>query len=189
MKEGTNHMATLDQVEKLRERANVSYDEAKAALDAANGDLLEALIYLEKHGKVRPPEGNGYYSSSAAGADSGREPGSRSPDRGQSGGESFGALLRRFGRFCLKVLRKGNENTFEVRKDGEVKASFPVTVLVLLLIFTFWVTLPLLIIGLFFGLRYRFQGPDLGGEKVNGAMDSVANATDDFKRSISEEKK
>ena len=182
-------MATLDQVEKLRERANVSYDEAKAALDAVNGDLLEALIYLEKQGKVRPPEGNGYYSSEAAGADSGKGIGYHSPDREQSGGESFGSLLRRFGRFCLKVLRKGNENTFEVLKDGEVKASFPVTVLVLLLIFTFWVTLPLLVIGLFFGLRYRFQGPDLGGNAVNGAMDNVANATDDFKRSIGEEKK
>lgn len=189
MKEEAKHMATLDQVEKLRERANVSYDEAKAALDAVNGDLLEALIYLEKQGRVRPPEGDGYYSSSAAGADPGREPGYRSPDRGQSGGEGFGALLRRFGKFCLKVIRKGNENAFEVYKDGETKASFSVTALVLLLIFAFWVTIPLLIIGLFFGLRYRFQGPDLGGNAVNGAMDSVADATDDFKRSISEEKK
>lgn len=56
-------MTTLEQVEKLRAMANVSYDEAKAALDATNGDLLEAIILLEKQGKVATPSGGGYYSS------------------------------------------------------------------------------------------------------------------------------
>ena len=56
-------MTTLEQVEKLRTMANVSYDEAKTALDAVNGDLLEAIIYLEKQGKVTAPSGGGYYSS------------------------------------------------------------------------------------------------------------------------------
>ncbi|MDR2615905.1 MAG: ubiquitin, partial [Oscillospiraceae bacterium] len=48
-------MATLEQVEKLRERANVSFEEAKAALDEADGDLLDALILLEKQGKTAAP--------------------------------------------------------------------------------------------------------------------------------------
>ncbi|MDP4159978.1 MAG: ubiquitin, partial [Bacillota bacterium] len=56
-------MTTLEQVEKLCAMANISYEEAKAALDAANGDLLEAIIYLEKQGKVKAPTGGGYYSS------------------------------------------------------------------------------------------------------------------------------
>ena len=55
-------MITLEQVEKLREKANVSYDEAKAALEAANGDMLEALINLEKQGGGAS-EGGGYYRS------------------------------------------------------------------------------------------------------------------------------
>lgn len=180
-------MATLEQVEKLRERANVSYDEAKAALDATNGDLLEALIYLEKQGKVRAPEGNGYFSSER---NSPRESDGRTErgDYRENRGESFSGLLRRFGHFCLRLIQKGNRNTFEVTKGGECKASIPVTVLVLLLIFAFWVTLPLMVIGLFFGLHYRFQGPDLGKDSVNNAMDSVAKVTDDFKRSIGENK-
>jgi hypothetical protein len=56
-------MATLEQVEKLRERTNVSYDEAKAALAAANGDLLDAVIRLEKEGRLNPPANGGYYSN------------------------------------------------------------------------------------------------------------------------------
>lgn len=42
----------LEMVEELRKRANVSYDAAKEALEKCNGDILEALIYLEKEKKV-----------------------------------------------------------------------------------------------------------------------------------------
>lgn len=38
-------MITLEQVEKLREKANISYDDAKAALEATNGILIP-LRYL-----------------------------------------------------------------------------------------------------------------------------------------------
>lgn len=182
-------MTTLEQVEKLRERANVGYDEAKAALDATNGDLLEALIYLEKQGRVKAPQGNGYYSSEASADPHDAAGQDRGAYRRTDRGSSFSDLLGRFGRFCLRLLRKGNTNTLEVMKGDESKASIPVTALVLLLIFTFWVTLPLMIIGLFFGLSYRFQGPDLGRESVNRAMDGVAQAADDLKRSVANDKK
>lgn len=181
-------MATLEQVEKLRERANVSYDEAKVALDATGGDLLEALIYLEKQGKVKPPEGNGYSRSDGGTEAPKTERKSYGQPRGD-GGESFTALLARFGRFCLRILHKGNVNTFDVMKGDECKASVPVTVLVVLLIAAFWVVLPLIVIGLFFGLHYRFQGPDLGRGEVNRAMDSAADAAEDFKRSVEKDRK
>jgi hypothetical protein len=179
-------MATLEQVEKLRERANVSYDEARAALDATNGDLLEAMIYLEKQGKVNTPAGGGYYSSDKNGGTAGNT--NEQKKKVEYQGESFGDLLKRFGRFCLKMIQKGNTNSFEVMKGEESKASIPVTVLVLLLVFAFWITLPLMIVGLFFGLHYRFVGPDLGGGPVNNAMDSAAKAAEDFKKSIEEKK-
>jgi DNA-binding Lrp family transcriptional regulator len=48
----------LEQIEALRERANVSYAEAKEALEMCNGDLVEALIYLEKSNKVKSEKCN-----------------------------------------------------------------------------------------------------------------------------------
>ncbi len=56
--------------------------------------------------------------------------------------------------------------------------AIPVTVLAVLLIFTFWITIPIIILGLFFGYRYMFSGPDLGKENVNRAMDSVADVAE-----------
>jgi hypothetical protein len=63
-------MATIEMVEKLRERARVSYEDAKLALDACGGDMLEAVIYLEKQGKTPPPQG-GFYASGGAAAEGG----------------------------------------------------------------------------------------------------------------------
>ena len=49
-------MDQLEKVEKIREKTGVTYEEAKAALDAAGGDVLDALVYLESQGKIKEPE-------------------------------------------------------------------------------------------------------------------------------------
>ncbi|MGH4123938.1 MAG: DUF4342 domain-containing protein [Clostridium sp.] len=46
----------LEQIDELRKRANVSYEDAKAALEQSDGDLLCALVYLEKQNKIKPGE-------------------------------------------------------------------------------------------------------------------------------------
>ncbi len=180
-------MTTLEQVEKLRTMANVSYDEAKIALDATNGDLLEAIIYLEKQGKVNAPTGDGYYSSEKT-ADAGdvayKKIGWEKQSKNCDGGKNVISLLKKLGRFCLDMIRKGNANNFEVLMGEEIKATVPVTALSLLLIFAFWITIPLIVIGLFFGFRYRFSGPDCGGKTVNDAMNSAADAAINLKKSM-----
>ena len=180
-------MTTLEQVEKLCVMANISYEEAKAALDAANGDLLDAIIYLEKQGKVNAPTGGGYYSSEKsidASVLSYKENCWEKQNKNCHSGKGFISLMKKIGVFCFKMIRKGSSNSFEVLKGEEIKASFPVIVLALLLIFAFWVTIPLIIIGLFFGLRYRFNGPDFKSNTVNDAMNSAADAAENLKKSI-----
>lgn len=44
----------LEQIDELRKRANVSYEDAKSALEQSNGNLIEALVYLEKQNKIKP---------------------------------------------------------------------------------------------------------------------------------------
>ncbi len=180
-------MATLEQVEKLRERANVSFEEAKAALDACGGDLLEALILLEKQGKVNPPHGGGCYSSRDSVGEE-KETAYQECGTGERRGESLGELMRRFGRFCKNLFKKGNSNYFEAEKEGKVIISVPVTVLIIGLIFFFWVIFPLMIIGLFCGFRYHFHGQDLGKESVNRVMDSASDTAESIKKSFNDKK-
>ena len=92
--------------------------------------------------------------------------------------------MKTIGTFCLEMIRKGNANYFEVLKGEESKASFPVTALALLLIFAFWIIIPLIIVGLFFGFRYRFHGPDFSETTVNDAMNSAADAAENLKKTI-----
>ncbi|EQB88870.1 hypothetical protein M918_22970 [Clostridium sp. BL8] len=41
----------LENIDEVRRRANVSYEDAKAALEMCNDDLVEALVYLERQKK------------------------------------------------------------------------------------------------------------------------------------------
>ena len=184
-------MITLEQVEKLRERANISYDEAKAALEKTNGDILEAIINLEKENRIQAPKGGGYYSSRNAAQQNGEDNTYEKKSKEtswESNSASFRELLGRFVRWCGKILKRGNMNNFEVIKEGEKVIILPVTVLVLLLLFAFWITVPIMIVGLFFGFRYMFSGPDLGRENVNRVMDSVANAAENLKSEVKDGK-
>jgi ribosomal protein L12E/L44/L45/RPP1/RPP2 len=181
-------MATLEQVEKLREKANVSFEEAKTALDASNGDLLEAIILLEKQGKVNPPVGGGFYCSNNSGAGE-KETAQEERKTEERRGESFSEMINRFGRFCGRVINKGNTNYFEAEKEGKVIISLPVTLLVISVIFFFWFIFPLMIVGLFFGFRYHFRGHDLGKESVNKVMDSASDTAENIKRSFNNDKK
>jgi hypothetical protein len=54
----------LEQIDALRERVNVSYEEAKEALERSNYDMVEALIYLEKQNKNNSQKSAGSQDSS-----------------------------------------------------------------------------------------------------------------------------
>lgn len=178
-------MATMEHVEKLRERANVSYTEAKAALDACGDDLLEALLYLERQGKVNPPEHGGCYSSRSERKK--KQGDTDEPGRqGEPKGESFSELMRRFFGRVRDLFVKSCENLFDVQRGDRQIITMPVLVLILLLIFCFWLVIPLLIIGLFLGCRYRFRGQDVEKTAVNKVMESAENAAETIKSDIRE---
>ncbi len=158
-------MDKLEKIEKLRERAQVSYDEAREAYDQANGDLLDALVILEKQGKVAPPKGDGYYRSEQTvteetTTEDKEEQSHGRRTRNEQQTNNVKEALEKIWSFLAGLIKKGNSTSFEILKDKEHMASFPVTVLVLLLLFAPWVTLPLIVIGLFFGFHYQFVSSD-----------------------------
>lgn len=182
-------MVTLEQVEKLREHANISYDEAKIALENADGDILQAIIDLERQGKIKPPQGGGRYNSgSMALTDSTQTEGSHH-EKAQAKSDTceksaFRRNMGRFFRWMGEIIHKGNVNALVVEKNGTSIMRLPITVLVLLLIFVFWIVVPLFIVGLFFSFRYYLQGPDIKSTRVNDAMDTVADAAEEIKNDM-----
>ena len=61
-------MEKLEKVEVIREKCGVSYEDAKAALDACDDNVLDAIIWLEKQGKSTKQTAN-YTTESAAQSD------------------------------------------------------------------------------------------------------------------------
>ncbi|NLM38111.1 MAG: DUF4342 domain-containing protein [Firmicutes bacterium] len=170
-------MVDFEQVQKLRDYANITFEEAKKALEETNGDLLEAVIKLEKENKIPRPEGAGYYSSQRETPSEEASAKLRTDKKSPHKGQSFREIVTAFLRWFRGMIYKGNINSFEVLRDDSRIITLPVTVLAVLLLFAFWIVIPLLILGLFFGCRYRFSGPDLDKPAVNQAMEKVSQAT------------
>jgi len=61
---GGNMKVTLEQIDELRNRVNVSYEEAKRTLEKNDGDLIKSIIELENK-KGRKPEQRGSFTSFA----------------------------------------------------------------------------------------------------------------------------
>jgi NACalpha-BTF3-like transcription factor len=57
-------MVTLEQIDELRKRVNVSYEEAKKTLEKNDGDLIKSIIELEKK-KGRKDERKGSFTNAA----------------------------------------------------------------------------------------------------------------------------
>ncbi|MDR0854134.1 MAG: hypothetical protein LBN34_07180 [Clostridiales Family XIII bacterium] len=203
---------TIEMVERLMSKTNISYEEAKSALEAADGNLLDAVIALEKDGKVIEPAvsetctaGSVPVSVSGDSSGSGERQNGGGNDSyrgdsnngykysGSSDGQQFkyrdestdaGDFLRKFWDGLLQLFHASMRNHFHVVRHGSSIIDIPVLVLVILLIAFFWVTLPLLAIGLFFGFRYKFWGPDYSPDEINKVMDSAAKVADDIKDSV-----
>jgi hypothetical protein len=199
-------MTTLEQVEKLRDRANVSFEQAKLALEEANGDLLDALIILERQGKTTPPQNGGFHSTTGTTdtTDASLTVCQEKRDKWESkqrkwdekhqkweqkhyenGGKAFMEFLKQVGRFLLKLINIGNSNYLDVSRNGKTLISIPVTVLVLLLLFMFWWVIPLFVVSLFLNCRYRFRGDELGKETINNAFDSATDAAQETRNNMS----
>lgn len=181
-------MYTLEQVEQLRKIASVSYAEAKEALEAAGGDMLEAMIYLEKKGKVAPPPDNGSYNSAK---DTDRRYDAEYNayamelrQQTQEGDGSFKEAMTSLWNWICKICHKGVVNHLVVKRFGKELFTVPVLLVVLLAVFAFWVCIPLMIVGLFFNFSYSFRGPDLEKESINRVMDTAADAVEDLKNTV-----
>ena len=84
------------------------------------------------------------------------------------------------------LIHKGNINSIEVLKDGEVKTAFSVTVLVVLALCFFWITIPPTGNWPVPWVPLQFKGPDLGRDSVNSAMDTAAEAAENLKKTFTE---
>lgn len=176
-------MERNEMIEILMGKVNVSKEEATEALENCDWDLLDAIIYLERKGKVENNETTTIIEVQSEDQKEEKKKGNKNHDE-KCGG--IGEIVGRVFRFIGKVLKKGNENYFEIRKENEKPIRISLTISVLLLIFLFIPSAILLVVGLFCGYKYSVVGPYINYEGVNDIFEKVSESADTIKKDFKE---
>ena len=153
-------MDHYEMVENLRTKANVTYEEAKAALEASDWDMLDALVLLESEGKVSGKASGAAYTTQ-------EQPKVEAEKKANKGLGSLWAWVK-------KMFSLGNNNQFVISRKGSELVSMPITVMAILMLVVWPFSLVVLFLGLFLGTRYSFRGPDIN-TSVNQVMDKAQN--------------
>lgn len=180
-------MDKMEKVELIREKTNVSYEDAKAALEACDEDVLDAIIWLERAGKTTTKSAQ---ASTGAPADSSDIPvvsaemvEAQAVYEESSKRTRVGERVDQFWETMKRLFNRGMEVQFIATQHGKEVVRVPVLVPILGLIF--WgATIWLLIIGLFFGMRYRVDGTKHTTVDINDMMDRAADVADTIKKDV-----
>ena len=161
-------MTKYEMAEQLAEKMHITLEEASAALEQADWNVLTATHLLEQEQFRRKQELNAF-APDAGEADAGDgaeaketvvvEAAPRSEAKG-----SWRSGLRRVGRAVRDLIALGNRTRFAIHRNGEQLLEMPVTVLALLLLFSFGTCALLLVGGLLLGCHYSVNGSGVGVE-------------------------
>ena len=167
-------MDNMEKVEKIRELANVSFEEAKAALEENNWDLLDAMVSLEKQGKTKTPEQTSYSTSYEQQENYvSVQKTIQKEKKKKEKRHNLGDIVRKFIRIC-------RDNSFCVTRKGDEIIKVPLFLVVIALFF-FWKPIAIvMIVALFFNFRYSFEGKDELKE-ANRFMESAGNMAENVK--------
>ena len=170
---------TVEQVEFLRQRADISYEEALEVLERCNGDLTRCLVDLERRGLIRKSKGD----KTSRASSTTRTPYSSVHRSGAyQEGSSLGALLKKLVNMRLVVTRE--QRTY---------VDLPVIYLAIAAIFAPHLMLVTVIAMFVFGLKIRIEtgeGAKVGNDQFYDTVDKVAdnikNTVNNFARAAQE---
>ena len=187
-------MDNFEKIEQLVNKAGCSYEDAKAALEGNGWDMIDAIIRLERDGKIKK-ESAAYTAKPAQEAEIVSEvtvdsTGSRSGNNGDTGnaGKSEKASKEKKGLWArFKSIMKDNRLVI-IKSNGQQLADLPIWIPVLALICFFWATLILAVIAMVFGCRFHFEGADLGKININDTMDKATDYAEKVKNDLTKKR-
>ena len=173
-------MENFEKAELLVKKTGVTFEKANEALKACEYDVLEALVYLEKTGEINSDNVAKYSTGVAEVSDE--------FDKTQSDYQkSCKSGMKDFGSWISDLFKKGCETSFVVTKKDEKIISVPVIVFVLLVLFAFWIVIPLIVVGFFFECRYQFDGFENTTIDINDVCNKTCDKASEVCESIKKE--
>lgn len=168
---------TLEQIDSLRARANVSYAEAKEALEKAGGNMIDAIISLETENKT-------VYDRIKK--EKAKE---RTYEKQQQRKEQVKANADDFANQVKSVFESLNETRVVMYNSDRVVLDISLTITLIAAIFAFPVTLAILIIGMVTGHKYKIVRKDNKGDTVNSVLDKASEVSQNVAETLKEKMK
>lgn len=168
-------MTRLEMVEQIREKTNVTYDEAREALEKNNWDMLDAIVGIER--MKQPISGSANEQSNANEATD--VPAKKRVVRHYNSGEAadkIASVVKWLGTW----IQKGERLRVEILHKDEVLFSLSITTIAILFLLKWWLMTILVIAGLFTGYRFRFSGSTLLSKAANAAASKVESKAEEF---------
>ena len=153
-------MEEFAKVEKLVEITGASYEDARNALKACDGEMVDSMVYLEKLGKVtKNVSGNKVdprfapISEAEIVAAAARKEAERAARRERCE-KRRGAVSE----FVRKTMRFLTHNKITIAKDGQEFASIPLLVAIIICSISVGFVLVAAFVSMMFGYEYSFTG-------------------------------
>ncbi|MCH4890901.1 DUF4342 domain-containing protein [Acidaminobacter sp. JC074] len=171
---------TLEQIDSLRERANVSYQEAKEALEKSNGNMIDAIIALESEDKT-------IYDRIKK-----EQARASEKERAKERKEKYKANADEFVQTSKSVLDSLNETRVVMYNNQRVVFDISLTITLIAAVFAFPVAAAILVVGMLTGNRFKVVRKDNKSDCVNSVLNKAAdlgqNVADTFKEKVNEVK-
>ena len=198
-------MENYQKVEQLVNKAGCSYEDAKAALEGCEWDMLDAVISLEREGKISKetaeqkteepieiiPEisadkvsGNNSQQITYVYAEGqgGNNAGGENTDNSQKEPKGVRKLCNRIKSILM------NNRMLVYKSNGQQIVDLPIVIPLIALIAFFWATLILAGVAMVFGCRFHFEGEDLGKTTINNTMDKATDYAEKVRNDFSKNK-
>lgn len=141
----------LEQLETLKQRANISYAEAKEVLEKCNNDIVEALIYLESQSKVK------------------------TTPRFEELEYGFSGTLKKITKTAEKLFKKGNEIKFVIKKAEKIVLNLPLNMVIITTVIVPFITIIGVLLALATNHKIRLIKPDGGKMEINDTFDKISS--------------
>ena len=181
---------TLEQVEKVCRFTGVTPSEAKAALEQAGGSPLDAVLYLEKLGRIPSTPGGAWSTRYGAPPEQSEQPGqsgqaapvpARPWGRNRTGSGRRPFTAQEVKDAIRSLLRNCTRITIDVWRGDDLLVGIPLIICVLLFLIAYYIMIPLAIVGLALRCRYHIGGwEEAGAEAINRTMDQVTDTVADW---------
>lgn len=198
-------MEKYQKVEQLVNKVGCSYEDAKTALEGCEWDMLDAVISLERDGKISKetaeqkteepieiiPEvsadkvsGNNSQQITYVYAEGqgGNNAGGENTDNSQKEPKGVRKLWNRIKSILM------NNRMLVFKSNGQQIVDLPIVIPLIALIAFFWATLILAGVAMVFGCRFHFEGEDLGKTTINNTMDKATDYAEKVRNDFSKNK-